>query len=64
MVKSFASIGSEMNLTIQDIAFYAFLALCGVEIVILYYLILIFMRIESKVDILLSKKQKKKKQHK
>lgn len=49
-----------MNLTVQDIAFYVFLILCVVEIVILYYLILIFLRIENKVDILLRKKQRKK----
>ena len=49
-----------MNLTVQDIAFYVFLILCVVEIAILYYLILIFLRIENKVDILLRKKQRKK----
>jgi len=49
-----------MNLTVQDIAFYVFLILCVVEIVILYYLIMIFLRIENKVDILLSKKRRKK----
>lgn len=48
-----------MNLSVQDIAFYIFLVLCGLEIVILYYLILTFLRIEKKVDLLLRRQQSK-----
>jgi hypothetical protein len=46
-----------MNLSVQDIAFYVFLILCGLEIVILYYLIVTFIRIEKKVDLLLRRQQ-------
>jgi len=63
MIRSFAFIGSEKIVMVQDIAFSVFVALCGVEIVILYYLITIFLRIENKIDRLM-KKQTKKKQHK
>jgi hypothetical protein len=46
---------------VEDIAFYVFLLLCGIELLILYYLIKTFLRIEKKVDALLIKQQKKKK---
>jgi hypothetical protein len=46
---------------VEDIAFYVFLLLCGIELLILYYLIKTFLRIEKKVDVLLIKQQKKKK---
>jgi hypothetical protein len=46
---------------VEDIAFCVFLLLCGIELLILYYLIKTFLRIEKKVDVLLIKQQKKKK---
>ncbi len=46
---------------VEDVAFYVFLLLCGIELLILYYLIKTFLRIEKKVDVLLIKQQKKKK---
>ena len=44
---------------VEDIAFYIFVVLCGLELVILYFLIRTFLRIEKKVDVLLKKQQKK-----
>ena len=46
---------------VEDVAFYVFLLLCGIELLILYYLIKTFLRIEKKVDVLLIKQQKKNK---
>jgi len=48
-------------LIVEDFAFYIFIILCGIELLILYYLIKTFLRIEKKVDSLLKKPQKKKK---
>ncbi len=44
---------------VEDIAFYIFVLLCGLELVILYFLIRTFLRIEKKVDVLLKKQAKK-----
>jgi hypothetical protein len=51
-------------LVVEDLAFYLFVILCGIELVILYYLIRTFLRIEKKVDFLLKKQQKKTKKKK
>jgi hypothetical protein len=55
------SIGSEKNLIVEDFISYAFLILYAIELLILYYLIKTFLRIEKKVNRLLRKQQKEKK---